>query len=376
MSPATSTRIFILLILWASTTFLAFYVHAGLSLSSLSLNPEDARQAILPIPSRAYVISLQRRRDRYAEMERLRARLGLQWSYVAAEDSQSSLVGRIMSQVRSKRQEELKMKEYAPNTTIRLPFEWPSPEDGPSPPFGDPNSSFPAAADAEPLTCATEDFTLVPYSPRLKEYKILSRSRIACWHSHLSAIQRASAQRPEKASLILEDDVDMEADIKERLVAVWSLLPPDWDVVFLGHCWSNESHYPALGPPSSHLVTRLHPSHAPLCTHAYALSPQGAVRLLQHLTYPRFAYSRAIDHALAWLVQSGRLRSFSVVPSVVVQRKLGGSDVMAGTGSAWREQLVHGVLAHLFTDSAIPTPRPRRLSVLASVAPASRTPPL
>ncbi|KAF8143288.1 hypothetical protein K438DRAFT_1876346 [Mycena galopus ATCC 62051] len=64
--------------------------------------------------------------------------------------------------------------------------------------------------------------------------------------------------------------------------------------------------------------------------------------------HPPFAYSRAIDHALAWLVRSGRLNSFSVIPSLAVQTKVGKSDVMPipgkGKGSRWRDRLVHGVL--------------------------------
>jgi hypothetical protein len=60
--------------------------------------------------------------------------------------------------------------------------------------------------------------------------------------------------------------------------------------------------------------------------------------------HPPFAYSRAVDHALAWLVRSGRLQSFSLVPSVVVQRKVGSSDVMGGQGSKWRDGLIDGVL--------------------------------
>jgi hypothetical protein len=91
---------------------------------------------------------------------------------------------------------------------------------------------------------------------------------------------------------------------------------------------------------------RLHPSFGPKCTHAYALSRSGARRLLLHLRHPPFAYSRALDQAFAWLVQSGRIRAYSVVPSVVVQRKVGGSDVMygqEGMGSGWKERLVRGV---------------------------------
>ncbi|KAJ7159687.1 hypothetical protein C8R46DRAFT_1001914 [Mycena filopes] len=344
-----------LTLIGAILILLVLYIHAGFPLHStfgLASTPElgvgPDINGILPIPSRTYVISLARRKDRFAEMERLRTRLGLRWNYVAAEASHSPLVARILSSVR--------------NTTIKLPFQWPRPtpakldrwsldtDNTPPPP------SALALEQHPPLTCATEDFTLSPYCPRTTpEYKILSPSRIACWHSHLSAIQRAAASTPmpdKAAALILEDDVDIEADVKERLRSVWNLLPPDWDIVFLGHCWSNESHYPALGhrfpraPATvSSTTTHLHPSNRPLCTHAYALSPAGAQRLLQHLTYPRFAYSRAIDHALAWLVWSGRLRGFSVVPSVVVQRKIGGSDVMLGTmGSRWRDSLAKGVL--------------------------------
>jgi len=74
------------------------------------------------------------------------------------------------------------------------------------------------------------------------------------------------------------------------------------------------------------------------------LSRIGARRIVAHLRHPPFAYSRAIDQALAWLVQSGRLRAFSIVPPLVVQRKITVSDVMSGVGSAWRDELYDGVL--------------------------------
>lgn len=35
-------------------------------------------------------------------------------------------------------------------------------------------------------------------------------------------------------SIILEDDIDMEKDIKPRLAELWEGLPTDWDIVFLG----------------------------------------------------------------------------------------------------------------------------------------------
>jgi hypothetical protein len=89
--------------------------------------------------------------------------------------------------------------------------------------------------------------------------------------------------------------------------------------------------------------TYLHPSYGPKCTHAYVVSRRGARRILLHLRHPPFAYSRAIDQALMWLVRSGRLKSYSVVPSVVVQRKVGESDILNGAGSEWKETLIRGV---------------------------------
>ena len=41
-------------------------------------------------------------------------------------------------------------------------------------------------------------------------------------------------QCQEYGTKILEDDVDIERDIRERLREAWSVLPDDWDIVFLG----------------------------------------------------------------------------------------------------------------------------------------------
>lgn len=94
------------------------------------------------------------------------------------------------------------------------------------------------------------------------------------------------------------------------------------------------------------MASSLHPSRAPKCTHAYAVTRAGARRLVEHLRYVPFAYSRALDQAYSWLILSGRVRSYSVVPSLVVQRKVVASDIdpgASGVGSHWRESLRDGV---------------------------------
>lgn len=131
------------------------------------------------------------------------------------------------------------------------------------------------------------------------------------------------------------------------------------NIYHLGHCWSDEAgngHLTAQIPldhtlHKSSFKSRLYVARKPKCTHAYALSRTGARRLLLHLRYPPFAYSRAIDQAISWLVESGRLKGFSIVPSLVIQRKVTESDVMPGKGmgSQWKDSLTKGV----FEDSQL-----------------------
>ncbi|EIW65121.1 uncharacterized protein TRAVEDRAFT_111506 [Trametes versicolor FP-101664 SS1] len=319
---------------------------------------------VFGIFSRVLVVSRPSRVDRRATMERLRLALGIPWSYVDAISHDEPVVDSIIDCVKSVRS----------GTGTRI-FEWPSnlasgsgDSDSSKPPPPSESSCFPPVPHAASTTFSSADFSSgdTPFTSHLPSFMLLTPARIACWYSHLTAIQQiadyghleqhsegnqSSLRKPDDAFLILEDDVDMEQDISERLRAVWNVLPAGWDIVFLGHCWSNESHHPALVEPdalsSSAPPVALHPSFAPKCTHAYAVNPASARRLLYHLTYPPFAYSRALDQALAWLVQSNRLKAFSIVPSLVVQHKGSGSDIdegEQGTGSRWRDPLEHSIL--------------------------------
>ncbi|KAF5376953.1 hypothetical protein D9615_007250 [Tricholomella constricta] len=250
------------------------------------------------------------RTDRRKDMEHLRKTLGLRWTYMEAADTSNPIVNKILHSVRLIRDTH-SPKDINPWSPGFLT--------SPPPARGPPPSS-------PPIPCATRNNTITLYTASLPEFKILTLARIACWYSHVSVIQKIANDRtlrPDDTVLVLEDDVDMERDIHQRLRHVWSFLPAGWDIVYLGHCWSNEGASAPLTPPENATAingtlpgTHLHPSQRPLCTHA------------------------SIDRAISWLIQSGRLRSFSVVPSVVVQRKAGKSDVMPGTGSQWKSSLV------------------------------------
>ncbi|KAI0762507.1 hypothetical protein C8Q74DRAFT_1318951 [Fomes fomentarius] len=344
----------------------------------------------LGVFSHILVVSRSTRLDRRSAMEQLRAGLGIQWTYIDALSYEDSVVEEIGECVRSQRKHAHQRQFNWPSgldELIRSPtpfthngsMEWlsptmpcafPLPAERPASPTNSGlivdtmHSRASKPSPAPPLTCAIQDRTHgVRFKPTLPSYMLLTPPKLACWYSHLDAIMRFAGldesldwhERPPSsdAVLILEDDVDMERDIESRLGEIWEILPRDWDIVFLGHCWSKESHYPALrNTRASKISSRypkmaVHPSFAPKCSHAYALSRAGARRILLHLLHPPFLYSRALDQAFSWLVQSGRLKAYSVVPSVVVQHKLSRSDIDGGEkglGSGWKEELVHGVL--------------------------------
>ncbi|CCL98941.1 uncharacterized protein FIBRA_00948 [Fibroporia radiculosa] len=365
----------------------------------------------LTFASHFYVISLPHRTDRRASMEMLRQALSLQWTYVPAVRPDDSPIIDIVNRVQrirlgagSQPVEEFDwpsdsdmdklsrsalpldlsgsdlwslQAEDLRDRILEVPPILPVVDetlyDGSiSAHLGDDRiTNF--ASEAQPLTCATRNLTAGPlYTSSLPSYMLLTSAKIACWYSHLEIIKRIANDDthhpPQKLqtdvhealsgsqvlhgdiTVILEDDIDMERDVRERLQVIWAALPADWDIVFLGHCWSNESYHPPILDVQTKLsggTIGIHPSFAPKCTHAYALTRTGARRLWLHLRHPPFAYSRALDQAFAWLVLSGRLRAFSVVPSLVVQRKVVGSDIDGGgtgVGSTWREHLMNGVL--------------------------------
>lgn len=343
----------------------------------------------LGVASRIYVVSLLRRADRRKDMKELATSLDLNFTYVDAVDASDLSVATIMDRVRTLRHDLGAMSDAAArllelgyrDLPSKLPalFAWPADlqaEDVGTPAGAElwthpgillADSLASPALTTEPqdvsttLACHIENNFFGSVTEPTKAQYILDLPKIACWHSHMQLLRRIVEDEDDRPSIILEDDVNMERDIRERLHGLWSALPMDWDIVYLGHCWSDETEHPALrtvAPPwlannqgFFHSLplgpmhrTSLHPASAPKCTHAYALSRQGARRLLAHLRHPPFAYSRAIDQAMSWLVRSDRLKAFSMVPPVIVQRKVDRSDLMPGNGSKWRDTLYDGIL--------------------------------
>ncbi|KAG6885511.1 hypothetical protein C0993_000761 [Termitomyces sp. T159_Od127] len=205
------------------------------STSNSTFESTGYKNNTLGIASKIYVLSLPARTDRRRDMEHLRKVLGLQWTYVNAINSQNAIIERIMDSVRIVRQ-------TRPTDSV---FTWPDQQvplteriDVWDPAFLAPSSARSSQhSHSPPLVCAAQNDTVVSYNPNLPLYQILTRARIACWHSHLSIIYTIANDftlRQDDVVVVLEDDVDMEQDIQQRLSNVWPFLPTGWDIVYLG----------------------------------------------------------------------------------------------------------------------------------------------
>ncbi|KAF5390330.1 hypothetical protein D9757_002947 [Collybiopsis confluens] len=320
--------------------------------------------------SKTYVISLPNRDDRRKDINRLMDALNFtNWVYHDATYANSSFVQSFLHHVQARRSEH---EDYSLQDTIHLPFSWPEdannqsyayPAHGKSIPFAGAelwtSKPSPDITLPEPMICAEDDFRLTRYSVDMPQWRYLTSERVSAFHSHLTAIRRVvddnaaagvSLKREQgtlqkNIVLVLEDDVDMEIDIKERLQVLVPMLPYDWDMLFLGFCWSQEINHAVLEDP--YLIpkkNKLYPSFQPRCLHAYALSPAGAVRVLTHLRHEQFAYGRSVDLATEWLVWGRRVKSFTVVPPVSIQRKLTKSSITLAGGAVWKESLEEGAL--------------------------------
>ncbi|KAG8742120.1 hypothetical protein FRC10_001990 [Ceratobasidium sp. 414] len=247
-----------------------------------------AQQVIQPAP-RIYMISLPRRTDRRDKMKKLQAVTGLSWTFTDATDSTADVVGRIMERVRWERasvylhaidagfrgwwsdhQDEFgwfdtnpkgsAFWELAPSAPASTDYTHPLP----MPPLRDQRLALEAATgptiprlgavqtldftrilasntDLSSPRTATRVVTSTPSSrlPELPYWRVLTRGTIACWHSHIGLIRTVASESAHVGTndtgvIILEDDVDMELDIQQRISHLWQELPFNWDILFLG----------------------------------------------------------------------------------------------------------------------------------------------
>lgn len=168
-------------------------------------------------------------------------------------------------------------------------------------------------------------------------------------------------------ALILEDDIDFTIGIRDVLSNVSTHLQHltgatkpygeeyglvdenSWDVLHLGHCidyrppedthpiaskiyeaWEDEyapvdvKKYGSLLPEAqSQQVRIIHPTFRVACTQAYVLSLAGARRLLYQVGGPGGTLYRPIDLVMLRQFRQGKLKGYTVAPSLFGQWKSG-----------------------------------------------------
>ena len=236
----------------------------------------------LGVVSKIYVISLPRRTDRRFQMDQLKDALHLGWTYRNATEANEPVVTTILHQVHVLRSQfmpypKLLGSGHTPNGAIASVFNWPHdledticsqetiqpsgaehwirpsshsfsdlivPAEIADPyaftysPTGTTHGSI--ASRPTPLACTSGNDVFAGFSPELPQYRHLTAAKVACWYSHFQTI-REIADGNDEAVLVLEDDVDIERDVKGRLPVLFNALPSDWDIVYLGKSTNRNS---------------------------------------------------------------------------------------------------------------------------------------
>ncbi|CAG8443323.1 27575_t:CDS:1 [Dentiscutata erythropus] len=144
----------------------------------------------------------------------------------------------------------------------------------------------------------------------------LSSSQKAYYFSHYK-IYQSIAQHKYESALILEDDIDFEHNITSIMTEIYQTLSADWEILYLGHCsdWErNSDMYLSENNNNSPSTYKIFKSKRPYCTHAYAVSYAGALKLLQKL---HNITTNPIDLELVNIIKSNEISSYTIVPPVI-----------------------------------------------------------
>lgn len=135
-----------------------------------------------------------------------------------------------------------------------------------------------------------------------------SEGTIGCGLSHMS-IWAEIAEHSDARAAIFEDDIAgyiNREDLIQKLNDARNVMPPDWDLLFLGRC-IDSCH------ESVRIADGLYKTKRPYCTHAYIISSRGARKLLSRALYT------GVDTQIVRDVEIDALKAYTFHPSIYVQ---------------------------------------------------------
>ena len=139
--------------------------------------------------------------------------------------------------------------------------------------------------------------------------KFKNDGEIACYLSHISVLKKFLSSNAENC-LIFEDDLKMPESPPTNISKIFSTIPSDYDIIYLGRCWDNCQK----NVPVNNFIVK---PHNPYCTHAYGVSRKGAnkiIALSKPLEYP-------IDNILAKSIFTKKLIAYAISPSIFFQNR-------------------------------------------------------
>ena len=92
---------------------------------------------------------------------------------------------------------------------------------------------------------------------------------VGCRQSHIRTVR--AIEEADAVTIVLEDDLDIEAEITTKLPKLMSQLPKNWDMVRLGNCWERADK-------SNQVYPGIYKTTAYWCTHAYMINGRKAAR--------------------------------------------------------------------------------------------------
>jgi len=164
------------------------------------------------------------------------------------------------------------------------------------------------------------------------------------------------------SALVFEDDADFSVGIRDIMESISQQLQVitgarngesygivdgnSWDILALGHCahqmpdpktdltvaemnrvWADpyapESDKQSLPAGGGERLRMLTISKGWACTHGYAITREGAMRLLYNVGGPGHELDRPVDLVIFEQISRGALKSFAALPSLVGQWKFG-----------------------------------------------------
>ncbi|KAI5476547.1 hypothetical protein MNV49_007494 [Pseudohyphozyma bogoriensis] len=294
-----------------------------------------------------YVLSLPTRLDRREEMSRIAGALGLEIEFVDASLKTEPWFLWIAERVAETRKKRVKLmakaRRVAASTiggiSIGSPWLSQTLDEKGHTPFPPHTSNW--VAELELAHSSGNLSLLQPSSPSIDATELLwdpvetlssrqvTTGMMSTYWGHTRVLKKI-VESGDRSALVMEDDVDVEWDIERLWSRIARKMPSDWDMAYLGHCWSHELIKPQYLHPLLHETTQ------PMCLHGWAVSSLGARRLLSLLNNPWNAYTTAVDLAVPSFIRFDLLKSFSVEPPLIIQRKDGPSDLVEGNGSKWR----------------------------------------